>query len=709
MNYLFRDVDNCLIYLDDILIYSKTKEDHYNTLKTVFEIISKNNISVNFEKSKLVKDNVEFLGHTITKDGIIPNISKLDDIKYDNVKTKRQLQRVIGVINWYRPFIKDISSKMHNIYELLKTKNQRVKWTDKNKQIIKSIIEEIKKKPMLHHPNLNLPFILQCDASKFGIGSVLMQNNKIIALYSSKYSTQENNYSIVERETLSIIKSLIHFKPLIYNSKIYILTDNKNLTFNGPLTKRIERWKLTLEEYDYELSHIDGKQNLYADTLSILCKLKCVNENNTDYRLKFPYKAVKDIKLHYCTKLSNESKDNENAVTEDKLKDLLKNIHENLIHPGINKMNWIVKHYFKISKTKKLINNICRECKKCNSEKEYRQMNGITINKPIISKINECVAIDIKVPIKSRHFKTTSKIKYFYILAIADLFSRYTEISIINDIKSKTITSNFKKVWIRQHKPPQKCLTDNGRQFNSISFNKLTEEFNIKHIKSAPYNPTGNAIIERINKEIGVVLRLSRGATFSELKRCIWRRLNLNVNISTGYPPYEVFYKKPIFNNVPNDIKINESEIVNKNKMNTKKTNELIKRKRKPITYVRGDYVYLRNFSADKVEPKWLGPYQVIRISSGGNNVYIDKGNKISRASINNIRIFRRGEDVASISPATTDETDTIEQSEQSDQSDESAESDESDESGESGESGESDEGDESDESDESIKVMKVN
>ncbi|KAG0434520.1 Retrovirus-related Pol polyprotein from transposon gypsy, partial [Dictyocoela muelleri] len=101
-------------------------------------------------------------------------------------------------------------------------------------------MNEIRETPTLHHPDFKKHFTLKCDASKTGIGSVLTQNDKLIGIFSSKFSGPEENYSVVEKEVLAIIKSLKHFKSLIYNSKIYILTDNKNLTFNGELTKRIE-------------------------------------------------------------------------------------------------------------------------------------------------------------------------------------------------------------------------------------------------------------------------------------------------------------------------------------------------------------------------------------------------------------------------------------------------------------------------------------
>ncbi|KAG0428897.1 Transposon Tf2-11 polyprotein [Dictyocoela muelleri] len=126
----------------------------------------------------------------------------------------------------------------------------------------------------------------------------------IYKLYSKKYNKQELNYSSAEKEALAITRSLMHFKPLVYNAKVEILTDNKNLLFKGPLTKRLNRMKLILKEYDYELKHIEGKNNNEADLLSRgLCNIK-IPKKSEDYRLCLPERLV-----HLNRKIREEKKD----------------------------------------------------------------------------------------------------------------------------------------------------------------------------------------------------------------------------------------------------------------------------------------------------------------------------------------------------------------------------------------------------------------
>ncbi|KAG0436610.1 Endogenous retrovirus group K member 7 Pol protein [Dictyocoela muelleri] len=132
---------------------------------------------------------------------------------------------------------------------------------------------------------------------------------------------------------------------------------------------------------------------------------------------------------------------------------------------------------------------------------------------------------------------------------MVDIFSRYTQVDIIRDIHLSTICNSFEKTWINVFGLPDKCLSDNGRQFISSNFKNLLDKYKINHITSAPNNPTGNSVVERVNKEIGLVLRISRRSSLKTLKMNIMLRINFTNNNNIGYIPLEIFYKVPIFSN----------------------------------------------------------------------------------------------------------------------------------------------------------------
>ncbi|KAG0439819.1 Gag-Pro-Pol polyprotein [Dictyocoela muelleri] len=257
----------------------------------------------------------------------------------------------------------------------------------------------------------------------------------------------------------------------------------------------------------------------------------------------------------------------------------------------------------KIKNMRKLLTKIINNCIKCNTEKKHQANYGIPKCEQKVKTINEVIAIDIKGPIKANHFDETDFEKDFYILVVVDVFSRFTEVGIIFEIDSETVCKEQKRIWLRTHPTPKLCLTDNGRKFTSHNFKVLLDSFNIKHVTSAPYNPTGNGIVERINKEIGIVLRMSRKARLSELKKNLWRKLNCTVNLNTKHTPYEIYTGKSIFKNLKLYINVNKNEIFENTKKRLAAYQNRLDKIRVKIKYRKGDLVYIKNNSPDKVNP----------------------------------------------------------------------------------------------------------
>ncbi|KAG0441354.1 Transposon Tf2-6 polyprotein [Dictyocoela muelleri] len=650
MNNIFNEMKGVLVYMDDILLFSNTISDHKVLLNSVFEKLIGLGVSINFEKSVFAKEEVQFLGHKINKEGIMPIISNLDKYKDFRPKTKKQLQSLLGFINWFRPFIKNLSFLTADLYAKLKTEKNKVTWNETDEYKINEIFKKNSEKKILYHPDLNKEFTMRCDASDIGIGSVLLQEGKIIGYFSKKFNEQEKNYTTSEKEIYAILKSLEHFKQLIYNTRVIIETDNKNITFNGDITKRIHRWKLLLEEYDYILKHIKGNQNNEADTLSRY--LLSIKSLQTHQLLFFPEVKGKLKEVNGISRF--EILENDNTKLE--LEKFLKKLHVDMIHPGIIVMEKTLTNYIRMKNLRKLISKVCNECYICKIEKENTSHYGIPFYNNDVTEKNEVIAIDIKGPISASAFEKIGLEKNFYILAIVDLFSRFTEIGLTFDIDSETICSEIRRIWFSKHPIPKICLTDNGRQFISNQFKTMMDEFKIKHVTSAPYNPTGNAIVERTNKEIGNVLRISRNENLDNLLKNIWTRINLTINKNTNYAPFEIYYEKSIFHNLQLNPKINFEEINKKSKERREKYLRHLYKKRVPVKYEIGDKVLIKNHCQDKTSPRWLGPFSIINISKSGNNLNVDTGNKILRISIKNCRPAEKGEDVASHASPTLKE-----------------------------------------------------
>ena len=280
INFIVKDLSNVRVYLDDILIASETYQNHQKDLKLVLKRLKQSNASINFKKSKFAVPEVTYLGNVISSKGIGPDLSRIQNCQIKPPTNKRELMRTLGLLNWFRPYIKDASQLLLPLTEKLKSMNSFT-WRTQDSETLKQIVERIKENTILAHPDFSLPFKIQADASEQAVGSVLTQQNSIIGFHSCKFSTSQRRYSIVEKELYGILEALRFFRNIIFGSVIEIETDNKNLVYEKLMDdcNRIQRWKILLSEYNITLKHISGKQNLAADYLSRSLAIQEIYQN----------------------------------------------------------------------------------------------------------------------------------------------------------------------------------------------------------------------------------------------------------------------------------------------------------------------------------------------------------------------------------------------------------------------------------------------
>ena len=265
-----------LVYIDDIIIYSKTYEEHLEHLKNVFTLLGNAGLKINLEKCDFFKTRLTFLGHIITIDGIAPDPSKIEKVQhYPIPQNKTNVRAFVGLASYYRRFVKSfatIAKPLHN----LTRRNEIFEWKPEHQLAFDSLKERLTSAPIMTYPDFSKRFILATDASDWGIGAVLSQKDKEnlehpIAYASRLLSPPEQNYTVLEKECLAAIWAVRHFKHYLHGPKFDLYTDNSALAWlkNRPQPKgRVARWIFELSEYDYELIHKQGRLNTNADALS---------------------------------------------------------------------------------------------------------------------------------------------------------------------------------------------------------------------------------------------------------------------------------------------------------------------------------------------------------------------------------------------------------------------------------------------------------
>lgn len=296
MDNVLRGIQNekCLVYLDDIIIFSVSLQEHINNLRTVFQRLRDTKFKIELNKSEFLRREVAYLGHIITPDGIKPNPDKVKAIKQFPIpKTTKQIKAFLGLLGYYRKFIDNFAHITKPLTKCLK-KGAEIIHDDEFIQCFNRCKNLLINEPILQYPDYSKPFNLTTDASNVAIGAVLSQGpigqDLPIAYASRTLNESEQNYSTIEKELLAIVYAVKYFRPYIFGRRFNIITDHKPLqwlmSLKEPNSKLI-RWRLKLEEYDYVIHYKKGKLNSNADALSRV-EIN-VNETNTifEYIQKF--------------------------------------------------------------------------------------------------------------------------------------------------------------------------------------------------------------------------------------------------------------------------------------------------------------------------------------------------------------------------------------------------------------------------------------
>ena len=278
VNKLVRDIDGCEGYIDDVVIFSDNWSDHIRQIERFFQIMREAKLTINLMKSEFGKATVKYLGHIVGQGRVRPLDAKIQTIaKFPIPTSRKELARFLGMAGYYRNFCLNFSDIAAPLTNLLSKKVKFV-WTDDCQMAFDKVKLLLQKSPVLKSPDYEKPFKLIIDSSDVGTGSVLVQEasdglDHPVSYFSKKFLKYQKNYSVVEKETLGLVLALEHFDVYLGSTpfKIKVYTDHNPLTFLKTMknkNQRLVRWSLALQEYNLEIQHIPGSENVVADALS---------------------------------------------------------------------------------------------------------------------------------------------------------------------------------------------------------------------------------------------------------------------------------------------------------------------------------------------------------------------------------------------------------------------------------------------------------
>lgn len=657
------------IYLDDLLLVSQTFEDHLKLLAEVAHHLRKAGLTLNIAKCKWCLKEVRYLGYLIGYGVIKTDPDKISAIsELPPPKSVRDVRKFLGLASWYRRFIENFSGLTAAISDLTK-KTKTFNWTKEADEAFEKLKISLTTAPVLITPSFEKPFVIQCDASKLGIGGVLAQEDdegveRPIAFYSYKLNQSQKNYSITELECLAALKCVEKFREYVEGHKFKIVTDHASLQWlmrQTDLNGRLVRWSLRLQGFNFSIEHRKGSLQTVPNALS---RLSLDEISDVEIQPEIDLMSPAFDSLDYV-KLRNLILENENSFPDLKVVDkfVYKRVDFANGDPYSEASTW------KLWVPKELSEEVIRRCHSlpnsshCGIGKTLEKIRRnlfwpkMSLNvRDFIGKCVECKQAKapnmILLPLMGNQIKSERPLQRLYmdflgpyprskrrnvgVFVILDHFSKYPIIQAVKKFTAVGVCDFLLSHVFNHFGVPEFVVTDNGTQFRSNHFKELLDKYGIKHILTAVYSPQSNSS-ERLNRSILAAVR-------SYLKKdqrewdshldniCI--ALRSLVHSSLGYSPYHVLFGHPMITHgrsyemLRNLSSLEDSEEINHfDKLQLIRDNVMknlesaynnyqkyYNLRSRPIEYREGDEIYRRNFVLSKksnnfnakLAPKWL-------------------------------------------------------------------------------------------------------
>ena len=283
----------CIIYLDDVVVYAPTVEEHLKRLEGVFQKLKAAGLKLKPSKCKLFKKSISYLGHVVSEEGVRTDPKKIEAVqKWERPYNVHTVRRFLGFVNYYRKFIKDYSKIARPLYNLISGDNAKrrtnlVEWSHAAEEAFQTLINRCTQAPILAYADFSLPFELHIDASGIRLGAVLYQTQegkkRVIAYVSRTLSQSEARYPAHKLEFLALKWALTdQFYEYLYGNSFAVYTDNNPLTYiltTAKLDACGQRWVSAIAPMNFTLHYKPGRTNIDADALSRLtCSEKIDHE-----------------------------------------------------------------------------------------------------------------------------------------------------------------------------------------------------------------------------------------------------------------------------------------------------------------------------------------------------------------------------------------------------------------------------------------------
>ena len=539
----------CMIYLDDILVFSETFEEHVSRLEEVFDRLRRAGLRLKPKKCTFVRPEVHYLGHVVSAGGIAVDPAKVEAIENFAPPTNpKSLRSFLGLASYYRRFVPSFSKVAGPLYSLLK-KDAAFQWTSDCQRAFDTLRDLLVNTPILAFPDFSEDFLLETDASRSGLGAVLAQKvdglTRPVAYASRTLQPHEANYGATELEALGVVWAVKHFRPYLYGHRCEVYTDHSALKalLNTPQPSgKLARWGLVLQDLDLHIHHRAGKRNANADCLSrypipheplpegdpfaVIAAVDISDIEPVEPKLPSLQRgdpALREV-IHYLENgvlPSDEHRARELTLT----KNQYELVDETLYHLEADKTLRIVlpeasrqevfeevhggrfgghlrdakihgalsKHYWWPT-MRSDIRKWCLACITCASRRVGRMARPPLTPIPVGGPFDRVGVDIIQFPL--------SYDGHQYAIVFMDYLTKWPEVFAIPDQTALTVARALVEGVISRHGVPSELLSDRGRNFLSGLMAEVYELMGIRKKSTTSYHPQSDGLVERFNRTL---------------------------------------------------------------------------------------------------------------------------------------------------------------------------------------------------------------
>ena len=536
VHQFLEDGEGVSVYMDDIIVWGSTVEEHDEHLTETLQKLSEVGLVLNLDKCVFRQTELSYLGEVITSDGVKPDPNKVQAIRDMPTPTNvTELQRVLGLVTFLGRYIPNLSARTAPLRQLLE-KDIDWQWQSEQESAWTGIKEILSEHPVLQYYDESKALKVSSDASKDGIGAVLLQETNgewMPVAYASRSMTKaEKNYATIEKEQLGVVFACERFHVYIYGRQTTVETDHlplisisKKQLCDAP--PRLQRLLLRIQKYDLTLQHTPGKQLVVADTLSRSFSAEEVKSTTES-----------EVYIHVCAVKSNlpvsERKWAELAeATENdqELQRVIRGMEDggdvcpkpyrtfieelSIVDGVILKGQRVVVPAIMKAEMLQLIHEGHLGIEKC-KRRARDILYWPNMNQDVYDTVSHCdVCQEYRyaqpqqpLQMHERPDRPWAKVAcdIFYLkqvpyLLTVDYYSHYPEIALLTNESSRQVITHLKSLFAR-YGIPSCCVSDGGPQFASAEFKQFAKDWGIEHKMSSPYYPRSNGLAENAVKVV---------------------------------------------------------------------------------------------------------------------------------------------------------------------------------------------------------------